>query len=73
MVSKNKELRTLAMRAEKNSAQLNPLSMALNGVLDAAVQGGLANYETVRAMPFSADSERIVHSVLIANTLCIQC
>ncbi|XP_065184733.1 dedicator of cytokinesis protein 2-like isoform X1 [Sycon ciliatum] len=47
MVSKNKELRALSLRAQKNPAQLNPLSMALNGVLDAAVQGGLANYENL--------------------------
>ena len=28
-------------------ANLNPLSMLLNGVIDAAVMGGISNYEKV--------------------------
>ena len=47
MVTKNKEIRERTIGAEKNSEQLNPLSMILNGVIDAAVMGGLAVYEEV--------------------------
>lgn len=48
MIGKNNELQTLIMRAENSDASmLNPLSMALNGVLDASVMGGLSNYEKV--------------------------
>ncbi|XP_065175778.1 dedicator of cytokinesis protein 1-like isoform X2 [Sycon ciliatum] len=42
---KNREIRECKTRAEKNAEQLNPLSMILNGVIDAAVMGGLAVYE----------------------------
>ena len=45
MSSKNQELKTLISRYRKNPQQnINPLSMALNGVIDAAVMGGIQNY-----------------------------
>lgn len=45
MLAKNQELKTLISRYKKNPKQnVNPLSMALNGVIDAAVMGGTANY-----------------------------
>lgn len=48
MEQKNQELKTLISRYKKNPKQnINPLSMALNGVIDAAVMGGIANYTKV--------------------------
>ena len=48
MTLKNQELKTLISRYKKNSQQnINPLSMALNGVIDAAVMGGITNYTKV--------------------------
>lgn len=54
MQSKNQELKTLISRYKKNSQQtINPLSMALNGVIDAAVMGGIANYNKVSSSGYS--------------------
>lgn len=47
MVTKIKEIRERTVAAEQNAEQLNPLSMILNGVIDAAVMGGIAVYEEV--------------------------
>lgn len=48
MASKNQDLKMLTSRYRKNSQQsINPLSMALNGVIDAAVMGGVVNYTKV--------------------------
>ncbi len=53
MQSKNQELRTLISRYTKNPQQnINPLSMALNGVIDAAVMGGIANYNKASITDF---------------------
>ena len=42
----NEELRVLILEHKyQTSAALNPLSMKLNGIVDAAVNGGTANYE----------------------------
>ena len=47
--SKNKELETIITRLCSDCSQsINPLSMILNGVIDAAVMGGIAKYEEVR-------------------------
>lgn len=48
MEATNKSLRELII-AHKNDPglQLNPLSMKLNGIVDAAVMGGVVNYEKV--------------------------
>lgn len=47
--SKNKELERIIARLSADKSQsVNPLSMILNGVIDAAVMGGIAKYEEVR-------------------------
>ena len=46
--SKNEELQTIITRIEHDSTlSINPLSMTLNGVIDAAVMGGTAKYQEV--------------------------
>lgn len=45
----NIELRMLVMQyTSESSLSINPLTMRLNGVIDAAVQGGTAKYEEVQ-------------------------
>lgn len=47
--SKNKELdRIITNLSSDRSQSINPLSMILNGIIDAAVMGGIAKYEEVR-------------------------
>lgn len=48
MENKNQEiqLQTAIYSADK-SLSINPLSMLLNGVIDAAVMGGIGNYEKI--------------------------
>jgi len=47
MRNKNKELRTFEMKYSENRTQnCNPFTMALNGVVDAPVNGGVAMYRT---------------------------
>ena len=49
---KNKELVTLINRHKAdNSLNPSPLSMLLKGVIDAAVMGGIGNYEKVYCLP----------------------
>uniref|UniRef100_UPI00358F211C dedicator of cytokinesis protein 3-like n=1 Tax=Myxine glutinosa TaxID=7769 RepID=UPI00358F211C len=44
--NKNMELRSLiAQHQEQRAYNINPLSMCLNGVIDAAVNGGIARYQ----------------------------
>lgn len=51
----NQELRLLVMQyANDSSLSVNPLTMRLNGVIDAAVQGGGAKYQEVKALQFLA-------------------
>ena len=46
--SKNREIHTLNGRYNADKAlNINPLSMLLNGVIDAAVMGGIANYDKI--------------------------
>eukprot|EP00794_Sanderia_malayensis_P005649 gene5649-6345_t len=46
MKAKNKEIQSMIGRFKADKkANLNPLSMLLNGVIDAAVMGGISNYE----------------------------
>lgn len=53
MTRVNEEIRDLIMEHQKpNNPPLNPLSMKLNGIIDAAVMGGTAKYEQA----FFADS-----------------
>ena len=48
MESKNKELERIITRLSSDRSQsINPLSMILNGIIDAAVMGGIAKYEEV--------------------------
>lgn len=47
--NKNLQLRTLITQCQNRQMQnINPLTMCLNGVIDAAVNGGLARYQEVR-------------------------
>ncbi|KAJ0170985.1 hypothetical protein K1T71_013757, partial [Dendrolimus kikuchii] len=41
----NRMLKSVAFEARTPDAPLHPLTMRLNGILDPAVQGGIANYE----------------------------
>ena len=46
MEAKNKELeQMIGTYRGQPGTNINPLSMALNGVIDAAVMGGIENYE----------------------------
>lgn len=46
--NKNLQLRTLIAQCQSRQMQnVNPLTMCLNGVVDAAVNGGLARYQEV--------------------------
>ena len=48
MESKNNELERVITRIQSDLTQsINPLSMILNGIIDAAVMGGIAKYEEV--------------------------
>lgn len=48
MESKNNELERIIARIQSDLTQsINPLSMILNGIIDAAVMGGIAKYEEV--------------------------
>ena len=51
VTNKSEQLATLIGEYESPTppASLNPLTMLLNGTIDAAVQGGLKKYEQVRA------------------------
>ena len=54
MESKNKELERIITRLSSDRSQsINPLSMILNGIIDAAVMGGIAKYEEVSTDPSS--------------------
>lgn len=47
--SKNQEIQHMTDQySADNSLNINPLSMLLNGVIDAAVMGGITNYDKVR-------------------------
>ena len=49
MESTNKQLRALIGRHKVDpNLNINPLSMKLGGIIDAAVMGGVKNYEKVR-------------------------
>lgn len=46
--NKNQQLRTLITQCQTRQMQnINPLTMCLNGVIDAAVNGGVARYQEV--------------------------
>lgn len=46
--NKNLQLRTLISQCQTRQMQnINPLTMCLNGVIDAAVNGGVARYQEV--------------------------
>ncbi|XP_060806900.1 dedicator of cytokinesis protein 1 [Amyelois transitella] len=51
----NRALRALVLSARAPDAPLQPLTMRLNGILDPAVQGGLANYEKAFLTPAYAE------------------
>lgn len=47
--NKNQQLKTLISQCQTRQMQnINPLTMCLNGVIDAAVNGGVARYQEVR-------------------------
>lgn len=46
--NKNQQLRTLISQCQTRQMQnINPLTMCLNGVIDAAVNGGVSRYQEV--------------------------
>jgi len=46
--NKNQQLRTLISQCQTRQMQnINPLTMCLNGVIDAAVNGGVTRYQEV--------------------------
>ena len=48
MNSKNRDIQAMTGQYEADkSLNINPLSMLLNGVIDAAVMGGISNYEKI--------------------------
>ncbi|KOB70522.1 putative signaling protein [Operophtera brumata] len=47
----NRTLKSLVLEARSHDAPLQPLTMRLNGMLDPAVQGGIANYERSFLIP----------------------
>lgn len=49
--NKNQQLRTLISQCQTRQMQnINPLTMCLNGVIDAAVNGGVARYQEVSSV-----------------------
>ena len=55
--SKNSEIQTMMDQYKANpNLNINPLSMQLNGVIDAAVMGGVANYDKIF---FNADYVKV--------------
>lgn len=47
--NKNQQLKSLAGQCQTRQMQnINPLTMCLNGVIDAAVNGGVSRYQEVR-------------------------
>lgn len=47
--NKNQQLKTLISQCQTRQMQnINPLTMCLNGVIDAAVNGGVSRYQEVR-------------------------
>ena len=58
MVAKNKELTSMITTYRNDPGRnINPLSMALNGVIDAAVMGGTDNYEKAFFVPEYAEGQ----------------
>ena len=50
VTNKNEQIRALMAEYEASAPDnINPLTMLLNGTIDAAVQGGLKKYEQMRA------------------------
>lgn len=48
--NKNQQLKTLIGQCQTRQMQnINPLTMCLNGVIDAAVNGGVSRYQEVRS------------------------
>lgn len=49
--NKNQQLKTLITQCQTRQMQnINPLTMCLNGVIDAAVNGGVSRYQEVRIL-----------------------
>lgn len=57
--NKNQELRTLISQYQHrhHNGNINLLSMCLNGVVDAAVNGGIARYQEVRTHKQRLDND----------------
>ena len=52
ILTKNKELEAKVTEySSGKETNINPLSMILNGVIDANVNGGIANYQSVSLFP----------------------
>lgn len=58
--NKNQQLKSLAGQCQTRQMQnINPLTMCLNGVIDAAVNGGVSRYQEVRLGPLETPRNRI--------------
>lgn len=64
--NKTQELRTLISQYQhrQHHGNINPLSMCLNGVIDAAVNGGIARYQEVERRM------EICHTWVLIRWLC---
>lgn len=63
--NKNHQLRTLISQCQTRQMQnINPLTMCLNGVIDAAVNGGVARYQEVSVVPYVLGLDCILVTVL---------
>lgn len=73
--NKNQELRTLISQYQHKQlhGNINLLSMTLNGVIDAAVNGGIARYQEVRQTVnfMSSARVRLSHSSKILQCITV--
>ena len=71
--NKTQELRTLISQYQhrQHHGNINPLSMCLNGVIDAAVNGGIARYqEVLRQRDGETEGEGgLIFNVLLCRTV----
>lgn len=67
--NKNQELRTLISQYQHKQlhGNINLLSMTLNGVIDAAVNGGIARYQEVGQKTSCQNLKCFVHLKLVLN------
>ena len=70
--NKNQQLRTLIAQCQSRQMQnINPLTMCLNGVIDAAVNGGLARYQEVGLTHPLVYIRVNVHNCVVCVCVCV--